>query len=112
MTTFAARWRALMTRNTIHCGLATLALLTAGVLLAGCSSSRPAVDAASLTPPFLETPIAPRPPATAARSHGRPVQVQDDGGRPAADRRRPVPHDLARRERHGHAAVEVPADRR
>src|SRR3990167_9809847 len=55
-----------MTRNTIHCGVATLALLTAGVLLAGCSSSRPAVDAASLTPPFLETPIAPRPSATAA----------------------------------------------
>ena len=54
-----------MTGYTIHCGPAILALLTAGALLAGCSSSRPA-DEASLTPPFLETPITPRPATTPA----------------------------------------------
>ena len=43
---------------------------------------------------------------------GGSVQVPDDRVRPAADRRRSVPHDLARRQRHRHAAVEVPAERR
>lgn len=55
-----------MTRHTIRRGLAILSLLTAGVFLAGCSSSRPAADAASLTPPFLDTPVAPRPAMTSA----------------------------------------------
>ena len=41
-----------------------LILLTAA-LAAGCSS-QPAQEAASLTPPFLETPVAPRPHTTAA----------------------------------------------
>ena len=70
MTIYAARWRMLMARHTIQRGLAILALLTAGALLGGCSSSRPGAETASLTPPFLETPIAPRPvvtPATAAK---------------------------------------------
>ena len=47
------------------------------------------------------------PGAAAARLHRWPVQVQDDRGGTAADRRRSVPHDLARGERHRHAAVEV-----
>jgi mono/diheme cytochrome c family protein len=42
-----------------------LILLIAAALAAGCSS-KPAADAASLTPPFLETPVAPRPSASAA----------------------------------------------
>ena len=54
-----------MTTHTMPRGLAILALLTAGALLTGCSSSGPAADAASLTPPFLETPVARRPAATA-----------------------------------------------
>src|SRR5262245_20441879 len=44
-------------------GRAVLIVLTAGALVAGCSS-KPPNDTASLTPPFLETPIAPRPTAT------------------------------------------------
>src|SRR5215831_9877565 len=49
------------------------ALVTAGALASACSS-RPAPDAGSLTPPFLETPIAPRPAPTAATvTKGRQV---------------------------------------
>lgn len=54
-----------MTENTIRRGPGTLVLLMAIALLPACSS-QPAADAASLTPPFLETPIAPRPASTAA----------------------------------------------
>jgi mono/diheme cytochrome c family protein len=53
-----------MTRSTLHAGFRLLLLVGAAVLT-GCSS-RPATDAASLTPPFLETPVAPRPAVTAA----------------------------------------------
>ena len=52
-----------MTRNTIHARLAVL--IVAAVAAASCSSS-PAEHAASLTPPFLETPVAPRPASSAA----------------------------------------------
>ena len=55
-----------MTRLTIQRGLGILSLLAACALLAGCSSGRTAVDAASLTPPFLDTPVAPRPALTSA----------------------------------------------
>jgi len=55
-----------MTRHTIHRGLGLLSLLTAAAIAAGCSSSRPGADAASLTPPFLDTPVAPRPASTSA----------------------------------------------
>jgi mono/diheme cytochrome c family protein len=41
-----------------------LTLLTAGALLTGCSASRPAANAASLSQPFLDTPVAPRPAMT------------------------------------------------
>jgi mono/diheme cytochrome c family protein len=44
---------------------AALIVLMAGALLSGCSSNR-AADTASLTPPFLDTPIAPRPVTSAA----------------------------------------------
>ena len=137
-----------MTRHILHAGIGALhsACLPPLRCRPAHRSRRP--DAASLTPPFLDTPVAPRPAATvatiaqgkqlydvncvavsrrggqgrrlrravpgaaAARLHERPVQVPDDRGRPAADRRGPVPHDLARRERHRDAAVEVPAQRR
>ena len=55
---------------TIQRGLTILSLMTASVFLTGCSSSRPTAEAASLTPPFLDTPVAPRPamtPATVAK---------------------------------------------
>jgi mono/diheme cytochrome c family protein len=42
-----------------------LILLAAAALIAACSSKPPA-EVASLTPPFLETPVAPRPQTTAA----------------------------------------------
>ena len=42
-----------------------LLVLGAGALLSGCSS-KPASDPASLTPPFLDTPVAPRPALTSA----------------------------------------------
>jgi mono/diheme cytochrome c family protein len=51
---------------TIQRGLGILLLLIAGAFAAGCSSSGPAADAASLTPPFLDTPVAPRPALTPA----------------------------------------------
>src|SRR6185295_7257471 len=66
MRTHATCWRALMTRHTIQRGLGLLSLLTAAAMAAGCSSSRPGADAASLTPPFLDTPVAPRPASTSA----------------------------------------------
>ena len=65
MTTYAARWRALMTANTIDRGPGALVLLMTVALLPACSS-KPAADLTSLAPPFLETPVAPRPAATSA----------------------------------------------
>ncbi len=52
-----------MTRTTTSCAIGVAAV--AGLMLAACSQ-KPAERTASLTPPFLETPVAPRPPATAA----------------------------------------------
>jgi mono/diheme cytochrome c family protein len=46
-------------------GALLLLVLGAGALLSGCSS-KPASDTASLTPPFLDTPVAPRPASTPA----------------------------------------------
>jgi mono/diheme cytochrome c family protein len=66
----AGSWRALMTRHTIRRGLGLLLLLAAAAIPAGCSADRPGSNATSLTPPFLETPVAPRPamtPATVAK---------------------------------------------
>ena len=54
-----------MTRHTFQRGLGILSVLAAGAVLSGCSPSRPA-GAASLAPPFLETPVAPRPAVTPA----------------------------------------------
>lgn len=54
-----------MTRTTLRRRLDILPLLAAAVL-AGCSSGGPATNTASLTPPFLDTPVAPRPAAAAA----------------------------------------------
>jgi mono/diheme cytochrome c family protein len=65
MTIYAARWRALMTENTIYRGPGALVLLMAVALLPACSS-KSAADLTSLAPPFLETPVAPRPAATLA----------------------------------------------
>jgi mono/diheme cytochrome c family protein len=57
---------ALMARfNRITRGFGTLAVLAAGALLAGCTSKAPA-ETASLTPAFLDTPIAARPAASDA----------------------------------------------
>jgi mono/diheme cytochrome c family protein len=53
---------ALMNRNTTHAGIAVLLLATA-LGAAACTSTSPS-GTASLTPPFLETPIAPRPAAS------------------------------------------------
>jgi mono/diheme cytochrome c family protein len=55
--------------------LAILALLFGAAAQAGCST-KPARDAASLTPPFLEMPVAPRP-ATSAATVARGQQVYD-----------------------------------
>src|SRR5689334_7739930 len=56
----------LMRRHSISAGArAALWLCAAAALLPGCSP-RPAEQAAALTPPFLDTPLAPRPVATAA----------------------------------------------
>jgi len=63
-----------MTRNTIHAGFAVL-LVAAGGALAGCSP-KPADQAASLTPPFLDTPVSPRP-ASSAATVARGKQVYD-----------------------------------
>jgi mono/diheme cytochrome c family protein len=46
---------------TIQRVLGMLSLVAAFAIVAGCSSSRSAADATSLTPPFLDTPVAPRP---------------------------------------------------
>ena len=54
-----------MTGHTIRRGFAAPALFVGGALLAACSSRAP-VDGGSLTPPFLEMPVAPRPTATPA----------------------------------------------
>jgi mono/diheme cytochrome c family protein len=56
---------ALMTRRTSSYELAALVLLITGTLLPACST-KPAADTASLTPPFLDTPVATRPAATHA----------------------------------------------
>jgi mono/diheme cytochrome c family protein len=63
---------ALMTRNTARAGAgAALVLAAAAALLPACSP-KPAYDAGSLTPPFLDTAIASRPAPTAATvAHGR-----------------------------------------
>lgn len=63
MKTDATHCRALMRRDAIPRGLVAMALLTAAAVGAGCSS-KPATGSASLTPPFLDTPVAPRPAAT------------------------------------------------
>src|SRR5262245_48454448 len=57
--------RLLMKRDTITGRLGGLLLVLAAVALPGCSS-KPAVETASLTPPFLDTPVAPHPAVTAA----------------------------------------------
>ena len=54
-----------MTENTIDRGAGALVLLLAVALLPACSS-KPAADLTSLAPPFLETPVAPRPATTSA----------------------------------------------
>lgn len=54
-----------MIRHTIRRGAAAVALTATGLLLTACSP-RPATDAASLTEPFLDTPVAPRPAGPAA----------------------------------------------
>jgi mono/diheme cytochrome c family protein len=66
MTCGSLNLEALMTRDTFHLGIGVL--LIAAAMLPACSS-KPASQTASLTPPFLDTPIAPRPtpsPATVA----------------------------------------------
>ena len=55
-----------MTHLTIRRGLWMLSILAACTLLAACSSGRTAADTASLTPPFLDTPVALRPALTTA----------------------------------------------
>jgi mono/diheme cytochrome c family protein len=54
-----------MTEKTILRGPWVLVLLTSIVLLPACSST-PAADVTSLAPPFLDTPVAPRPAVTSA----------------------------------------------
>lgn len=51
---------------TIKRVLGMLSLVAACAIVAGCSSTRSAVDAAFLTPPFLDTPVAPQPAVTPA----------------------------------------------
>ena len=53
-----------MIRDTFSAGRAALILCVLIFLLPGCSS-KPAGNTASLTPPFLDTPVAPRPATTA-----------------------------------------------
>ena len=65
-----------MTRRKIQRGLGMLSLLAACAILAGCSSNRSAADAASLTPPFLDTPVAPHP-ATTPASAAKGKQLYD-----------------------------------
>jgi cytochrome c oxidase cbb3-type subunit 2 len=61
---------ALMNRNTIHAGIAVL-LLASALGAVACTSKSPS-GVASLTPPFLDTPIAPRPAASAETvTHGK-----------------------------------------
>ena len=60
-----------MTHQAIHRSLRALALLMAAAALPACSS-KPAADLASLTPPFLDTPVAPRPARTSETvTHGK-----------------------------------------
>jgi mono/diheme cytochrome c family protein len=54
-----------MKRDTTSGRLGTLLFLIATVALPACSS-KPTADTASLTPPFLDTPVAPHPAVTAA----------------------------------------------
>jgi mono/diheme cytochrome c family protein len=75
MTIDATDWRALMTYQVMRRGFGAAVLLMIGALLPGCSS-KPPVETASLTPPFLETPIAPRPAPTAATT-AKGKQVYD-----------------------------------
>src|SRR5688572_1369348 len=51
-------------------------ILIVAALAAGCSPS-PTPESASLTPPFLETPVAPRPQMTAEAAIARGKQVYD-----------------------------------
>jgi mono/diheme cytochrome c family protein len=51
-------------------------ILIVAAVAAGCSS-KPAPDAASLTPPFMETPVAPRPQMTAESAIARGKEVYD-----------------------------------
>ncbi len=62
-----------MKRDARPCRWGTWILLIAAMALPACSRS-PAADSASLTPPFLDTPIAPRP-ATAAATVARGKEV-------------------------------------
>jgi mono/diheme cytochrome c family protein len=64
MTINAAREKAPMRRHTICAGCAALAFLAFAAVLPGCSSTPAGGAGTSLTPPFLDTPIAPRPTAT------------------------------------------------
>jgi mono/diheme cytochrome c family protein len=60
-----------MTRHTIPGGLAALVLLAVAIASPGCSP-KPTGGAASLTPPFLDTPVAPRPATSAVTvEHGK-----------------------------------------
>src|SRR5262245_11861752 len=62
-------------RNCVRHGRAALMGIAAGAVLASCGA-KPARDTASLTPPFLDTPIAARP-ATTAASVAKGKQVYD-----------------------------------
>src|SRR4051812_22146684 len=66
MTIGSAHWRAQMIRLTIRRGLWMLSIPGVCILLTACSSGRPAADTASLTPPFLDTPVASHPALTPA----------------------------------------------
>jgi mono/diheme cytochrome c family protein len=66
MTSDAALRRALMTRRLVfRCSLGTAIVLLAAAGFTACSAKR-AADETSLTPPFLDTPVAARPAATTA----------------------------------------------
>jgi len=59
-----------MPRTILVAGLGAVLIVALTVALPGCSQKQ--ADTASLTPPFLDTPVAPQPPATAASiAHGK-----------------------------------------